>query len=233
MNSHNIVISDVTILPQKKIVGRPELNRLNFSSSQECIDAEKKKAEADLFEQAKKAGYEAGFKLGLQQGIEKGIADGHESARKTEEEKAKKLLQDSITRFNKLEQELKKALSERSKYLEEKSIQLATQIAFKVIGNSTVVPELCKTMLEEALSHTHSDYLIKIRIHPNDLVLIRSENSQLDVEYCGELQWIPDSSLIYGGCVLETDHGVLDASLQTQLDELKKVLANSRQAENG
>ena len=79
---------------------------------------------------------------------------------------------------------------------------------------------------------------LKVYMHPGDLALllpqdkVPAENVEKDLVRLGlnQVQWVPDASILLGGCVLRSAEGGLDARLQTQLEALRVVFLEARNA---
>jgi flagellar assembly protein FliH len=92
----------------------------------------------------------------------------------------------------------------------------ATHLARQIVRSELVTrPELVVRVAEEALealmlSATH----ITLRVHPDDHVLVMQ--GAADVLAARGARVISDATLLRGGCMVESDIGIIDASIETR-----------------
>ena len=67
---------------------------------------------------------------------------------------------------------------------------------------------------------------IRVKLHPDDLAHLGDGAAEVvrTLAACGEATLVPDASLSPGGCLVETQHGIIDARLETQLDRIVSEL---------
>lgn len=76
--------------------------------------------------------------------------------------------------------------------------------------------------ITQALTQLNHKQNIELILHPDDLIYLQ-ENHFDTTPYPG-IQMIPDETLRLGGCVIRSEHGVFNASIERQVDSLKRVL---------
>lgn len=104
---------------------------------------------------------------------------------------------------------------------------LALRIAAKIIGrdlerDSDVVLEIVATTVEAA----RSSKAMVLRVHPDDGKLLREKRPRL-MELVGraiDIAIRDDGDVEKGGCIIQTDFGVIDGQLKTQFEMLRNVL---------
>lgn len=94
--------------------------------------------------------------------------------------------------------------------------QVAADIARQVVRTElTTQPQLIEQVAHEALGLlVHSARHIRIRVHPDDHQLL-VEQGQLDIE-ARHARLLADPSVHRGGCIVESDIGLIDASIETR-----------------
>ena len=99
---------------------------------------------------------------------------------------------------------------------------LKTALYVLIQRETSLSPEVLKTSLRQALSHVVEQTRVKIRLNPADLeflediiVDIRDEFSKLK-----DFEIVPDAEISRGGCLLETDFGLVDATLERKWREI-------------
>lgn len=193
--------------------------------SQDEVDAmiaERLKEAEARFEKERKntqsAGFEAGSTKGFSEGYAKGLAEGQAQS------------QDEIARF----QALLAALSERwgdiFKTADLDMTQVALAVARNIIGavadaHSNLVIEAVRDSLKMLKDKSR----ITLRIHPDDLEIVRSHRSQWleTYERIDTLVLEADPKVVRGGCIVETPSGDIDAQIDSRLDKLRSALVES------
>ncbi|MBW3539662.1 MAG: hypothetical protein KY476_05275 [Planctomycetes bacterium] len=116
--------------------------------------------------------------------------------------------------------------AERDRWLtewEQAAVRLGVGIAEKLLRRRLDCdPDLALESLAGTLQLAAGSPRITIRLNPQDLAslgartadITRTLSPSVDVELC------PDESITRGGSVIETEHGTIDARLETQLDRI-------------
>jgi flagellar assembly protein FliH len=65
-----------------------------------------------------------------------------------------------------------------------------------------------------------------MRLNPQDLAMLGEQGQQIvdTLSTCGEAAFVADETISRGGCLLETEHGVIDARVETQLERIASEL---------
>lgn len=184
---------------------------------QEIIETTKKQAleEARLIkEQAKKEGFE----LGYREGYEKGLKDAKGVFDKIIEEYTLKI-QQAIEKLAMTAREI----SEKYEELENVATDMVLDIAKKVISNELKTNrEAVRSMVRDAMGLVDSKKL-KIRMNPEDV-------SKLDKSILSEsktVEIVGDKELKEGSLIIEEENGnIIDASVDTKLEQIKGTLVN-------
>ncbi|MBV9155120.1 MAG: hypothetical protein JO097_02590 [Acidobacteriaceae bacterium] len=125
---------------------------------------------------------------------------------------------------------LAQARESRDRYLaanETALLKLAVRIAEKLIGQELrTSPDTVLGIVKEALRSARRAASIVIHAHPADAVLLNERISALRklAGLTREIEIIPDAGLSRGDCVVESEIGVIDARLDTQLKNIERVL---------
>lgn len=130
------------------------------------------------------------------------------------------------------------AWKQREDYLarhEAELVKLAVAIAKKVIGHSVEMdPGIVFQMAKEALRSVRSERRVTIKVNPSDEVALREQAGSLKtlgVEV-GELAVVGNPTIERGGCIVESDLGIIDAQIGTQLASLENALLRRFDAGN-
>jgi flagellar biosynthesis/type III secretory pathway protein FliH len=114
-------------------------------------------------------------------------------------------------------------------------VQLALDIAEKVIGHAVEVDgRIAESVLQRAKNEVAHARQIRIWLHPDDLkFLAEARPDLLRVESTGgrTIEIVGALDVGRGGCRLETESGIVDATLPTQLDEIRRQLLDDDRIE--
>lgn len=115
-------------------------------------------------------------------------------------------------------------LDEWKQKMERQSVELAFEIAGKVISQELATrPDVVADMVKEAVQQLTDITRLTIRVHPDDLELIRAaaKKWQHDGDISTQADIKPDSSLQRGDSLIESDRGITDARVSSQIARLK------------
>lgn len=119
-------------------------------------------------------------------------------------------------------------IAQRARETSEQELRvLAVRIAEKLLGRQLdMKPEVVVDVVREALRHTATARDVVIRIHPDDLALVERGKPRLveRVQSARSVTFRPDGAVARGGCIVESELGIVDARLATQLDAIERAL---------
>jgi len=139
--------------------------------------------------------------------------------------------EDGIARLNELAlrfQETHDRLLEESRG---ELIRLGVRVAEKILGRELEVNEEALTdLVIRAIRGIRHERRIQIRVAPEDMERARAGHPRLLAEVGAgrEIEFREDASIKAGGCIVETDLGIIDARLDTQLRVLERALLSRR-----
>lgn len=151
-----------------------------------------------------------------------------------EEESRQRGFQQGLNQWN---QNLVEALEARRQYLakhETELVELAVAVARRIVGECAATePEAVLPAAREAIRAMRSERRIRLRIRTADEATVRehvAELSALSAEIC-EIVVIRDDTIQLGGCIVESDLGIIDAQFSTQLASLESALLRGANAD--
>ena len=184
------------VVPREVIAASAEATRLLETAQAEAaqVRASAEKARSDAME----AGYREGYARGAAQWAE-----------------AVKSAQASL-----------QAALERAK---PQVVRMALRVAEKVLRRKLeTTPEAMLPMVDEALRSLQGQQQTRIvlRIHPADQPVLESRRQHwLDRHPgIGSLQIVVDESMSRGGCRIESEFGMVDATVETQIEVIERHL---------
>ena len=111
--------------------------------------------------------------------------------------------------------------------VEEEVASLSFMIAQKVLRELvTEKREVIVTQVRTALAHLHESGLVRIRVHPTDLPVLEASRAALSQTPHGllTLKFETDPGISPGGCLVQAQSLLVDATLDTQLLRLGEAL---------
>jgi flagellar assembly protein FliH len=107
-------------------------------------------------------------------------------------------------------------------------VQLALEIAEKIVHKTVAAePEIVAAVLRRAREETIEARHVRIRLNPKDYELlaeIRPDLLTLGHDAGRVIEIVADEEQTRGGCRMETEMGAIDATLPTQIAEIRRQL---------
>ena len=110
--------------------------------------------------------------------------------------------------------------------LEKHVINLAADIAMKIVAGIPVDKSMVETVVKDALAKAEKDTDVVVLLNEADLELLSQADSELLQRTHGSSEVVFKASpeVSRGGCMLETRYGTVDARIETKADVLKKAV---------
>jgi flagellar assembly protein FliH len=198
-----------------------EFTQLKERTQQELDEWRTREEESfrSQLEEEKRRGYEEGYQLGTR--------DGNQHAKEQYQihlQKAADLLEQAY-------QEKAAIIQEADPFV----IELTMEIAKKVIQQELKThPDALLHIIKQTLSSVYETDSISIGVAPEDFSFVQKQREQLLAMNNGqvEIKVFPDYSIQQGGCIIRTSSGSVDARIDVQLSEVKKVLLAYQQGDS-
>ncbi len=153
-------------------------------------------------------------------GYSQGLTDG------IDQEQAR--LHDQFSTLSALLHSIPEAISENRRILSAEIADIVLLIAHKLFINQQQNKESIAHQITQIIAELNNKQNIAIALHPRELALIQQGGIHIDTQACKNLTLLPDVSLRLGGCIVKSEHGVFDAGIERQIDNLKQVLLHMR-----
>lgn len=183
---------------------------MQISQMKEAWEVER----TNLSEQARQVGYEEGIQLGQQEVYQQ--------------------LAHLIEEANSVVELAKTDYVKQVEQSEETIVKLGIKVAEKILhvhlqNNQDDFIQIVKNAIKEVKEHAD----VSIKVHPAMFELVSSQREELLTLLTGEknLYVYPDFEIEETGCIIESSFGRIDASIDSQLTELKNKLLELLQEE--
>jgi flagellar assembly protein FliH len=90
-------------------------------------------------------------------------------------------------------------------------------------------PEALQAQINQILGQLNQQQSIELHLPPEAIKILQNGRIQLDSSHLNNLKVKADEALVLGGCIVKTDHGVFDASIETRIERLKELLVHIKQ----
>jgi flagellar assembly protein FliH len=150
-----------------------------------------------------------------------GVREGEVAGR----QRAAAELQPVIDRLSRSIEEIGGLRSRLRAEAEADLIQLSLAIARRVIRRELAIdPEALHGLVLGALDKLQGQEISRVRVHPAHVALVTESLRQNSAS--AKVEVIPDPSRAVGAVIFETQRGNLDASVESQLQEIERGLAD-------
>lgn len=167
-------------------------------------------------EESKKTGYQ----LGLKQGMTEGLQQAKEQAAKENAELGQQLSQ--------LLKAIPHAVSENRLALKSEIADIVLAITQQFFVHQQQNKEVLSQQITAALNQINDKQNLTLVLNPQDLALLQQGELNIDLSQCKDISLQADENLQLGGCLIRSEHGFFDASIERQIDRLKQVLLQIR-----
>ncbi|MCS7208229.1 MAG: FliH/SctL family protein [Fimbriimonadales bacterium] len=170
---------------------------------------------------------EQALREGYQRGYEQGYADGAHDARQHAEAELQQTVANLRSEVEQLIQSVQAQYEAYLQHAEAHMLELALEVARKIVREELKLqPEHALAIVRDALRRVQGFVHIRIRVNPLDLELVRQNRATLlqVIDGIEGVEIVEDRRVDQGGCIVETEQGVYDARIRTQLSEIERVI---------
>jgi len=189
-----------------------------------------KRAYEEGFKSGREEGFKRGYEEGFERGKEEGLKRGLDEAKERLEEEKKRLFKEVEEKKEKelerlrgllegLEEEIKSAVLSLDEGVLKLSLKIAQKLLLKEIKTDQ---ELLLRIIREALQYLAEGIEVVVRINPEDYQFLEENKVLLPRNY--RFKILPDEGVKRGGAILESQMGVIDATLEKRWEMVLKAL---------
>ena len=204
-------LQNASIQEQEQLKQEIEEARNELASLQAQIEQEKEQAQLEI-DQMKAKAFEEANEQGYQEGYRKGMDSVQELQKQYEAERLQQ------------EQEYQKKLEEMEPLMVDTLCDVYSHI-FKVEAKEH--KELVLKLLQDTLLKVDGTGSVIVHVAKEDYAYVQEQKGALLEEagmQSGSVEIVSDAALARAQCMIETEGGVYDCSLDTELAELKRRL---------
>lgn len=121
---------------------------------------------------------------------------------------------------------IKRVLPQVIRETEQHLVALALDIARKLVVDVPVTVEMVEAAVREALAEVEGASEFHVRVHPEDLDLLKKTESEVFAPTAdgSQVRFHAAPEVTRGGCMVQTRFGVIDGRRETRFELLKKSL---------
>ncbi|MEP7353494.1 MAG: FliH/SctL family protein [Acidobacteriota bacterium] len=165
--------------------------------------------------------FETEIQARVQAAFQRGVAEGDA----TGAQRVSAQMTPVLKNFSAITHELATVRERARRDAEQAVVQLAIAIARRVVRRDIATdPEAILGLVRAGIDKVNAREIHVLRLSPGDAEFVRQNRQQLELPASVDIQ--ADSGLGPGGAVFETTRGELDASAQSQLDEIERGFAD-------
>lgn len=177
---------------------------------------------------AKKEAFAAGFSSGEEGGFKKGFEDGYTKGKSAALDEASRSLTMIVKAVEALENYHTQVLTEAQQDI----VKMAMTVAEKVLHKEIMTdPNTVISVVKNAISKVGFKRHFTIHVNPLDIDVLNSAGDEIAglVDTMESVKFKPDPKVEAGGCVIQTESGVIDAQVDRQFSEIKASVMNAMQ----
>ncbi len=162
--------------------------------------------------------YKGAYQIGLEEGRKEAFI------------KAKEEIDKNLSQLGSLIMRIENLKSDLLKQNETSLVKLTMHVATRIAHHEVQVNNDCIIdILRQALEAAQVDEEVTVHVAPSQLEFLESLKKETDrkLEFLKKTKLVPLDSVDVGGCVIETNYGVIDARYKERLDKLWEALSES------
>lgn len=196
---------------QEKRIAQLETENAAVSSRLEALGARHAKLEEQL-------------RKDTESGHSRGYEDGVAAAREDLARELKKQAAD----LQQVQRLFSSSLEGQLAQVDEYAVDIAFAALARLIGDRTGEEGFTRALVAHALSTVRGARKVAVHVSQQDFKVMGRLGEELGADgRFSEIEFVPDPRVTVGGCMIETDTGVWDARLETQLQRLRDAIDSS------
>ncbi|HZR68358.1 MAG TPA: FliH/SctL family protein [Burkholderiales bacterium] len=107
-------------------------------------------------------------------------------------------------------------------------VGIAFEAVCKTLGARAVERDAVAAIVREVVARVKQEEAILVRLHPQDCALLRGLGADSGKALAFRAELVADDKVALGGCIVETEGGLLDGRIETQIERLRGALLAAR-----
>lgn len=171
------------------------------------------------FQEERQRGYQVGFEEGRSVAYQDAMAE-YAAA---QERRLKEFCQELQTVVQRIDAGANRYWIDAEESLKVLAVEIARKLCARELQQD---PAGIADIVRNALSYATNGKRVRVRVSIGDLSALAERRSELlsSVEGIRELELVSDGSILPGGAVVESETGIVDATFDTQIEEIVNVL---------
>ncbi len=126
-----------------------------------------------------------------------------------------------------IEETVQAQLAARLNELEAELIEFSTEAAIRLVHGLPISTGVIEAAIRETLEHCEQDAEVSVHLHPEDLKMLKSHQSELlrDSPHQRRVRYLEGKEVSRGGCLVETRCGVIDGRRETRAALLREAVS--------
>lgn len=209
------IVEDVVLDPTS---GDP----ISANELKSVADEVEKLGREDGYKKGYKKGYEEGYQIGLKKSEEEGLKQGLEKA----EEQIHAQVEDQNRRLEAIAKALLNPLEHEQEQLEKQLLGMVSQLTEAVIKRELMTDSsmVLSVIQETLLLLTNKEKNVTLYLNSQDIPVVKESLSESDLSISCEA----DDTLSVGGCRVDNQLTIIDASIEKQLENLLEGFVNKQ-----
>lgn len=164
----------------------------------------------------------------------KSVSAGYEQGYSSGQAQGKAVYLEKATRLAEVMGIFETNLTNNFKALEKESALLAYEALLHIVGQNLGTREFLVASISTVLKKLIEKKKLKIRLNASDFDLLEMINAeQPHSEIFGvNFDFVRDDKVKLGGCIIDSDHGIWDARIESQLERIKEAFSSVGQDQN-
>lgn len=125
-----------------------------------------------------------------------------------------------------LEQSVQTQIKRRLQDIEGELIEFSTEAAIRLVSGAPITTEIIEASIREAVSNAEQNTEVAVYMNPEDMKMLRTDDSDLLAQSPHErkMKFVVDPKISRGGCVVDTDCGLIDGQREKRIELLKQTV---------
>lgn len=141
------------------------------------------------------------------------------------EQRERRAIDETLTALNEAAESLISSRNELLGEMQQAAVELALAVAMRVTYDKLQTDRFAiEELVQAVVARVAPAKAVQVRMHPDDLALLHRRSEAGQLQQLAEMQFIPDTTLGRGDCVVDAGDVSFDSCLEEQLDGLRRHL---------